>query len=739
MGLALAEPRQSAALIAPLLGLDGAARYDQLELSPQQQRTQTLQALVAQLSGLAERQPVLLVLEDAHWIDPTTLELLELSLAAISRERVLLLITARPGFVHQFGGHPSFNHMVLNRLGREPVTAIIERLSGGKTLPDELREEIIGKADGVPLFVEELTKTILTADFLRDAGDRYELTGPLSAVAIPTTLQDSLMARLDRLPGVHEVVQIGAVFGREFDYELLRAVAAVEEPILRENLAHLVQAELLYQSGQPPQAHYLFKHALVRDTAYESLLRSKRRQLHHAITNALENDFFETVATEPEVLAHHCEQAGLSEKAITYWLRAAKTASERSAHTEGIAHINRGLKVLPEIVDPSERKRLELELQSILAGLLLMTKGHAAPEVGETYSRVLELSEQLHDNKTGVSALFGVARFHMIAARFDKSKHYIQKLLDLARKTKDPTSLAASHYAFGVSCLQCGEVLPAHRSFAEGARFVDLPRVMPIDVANHPGIACMAYLALPLWLLGYPDRALFEAQRAVNLARNLDHPFSLIFVLVILAKLFHLRREARLAQAVAGEAIAIAKERGFPLWMPIAEAVQAWATAAYHAKKSALQIRRALADREAIKANFDRTYLLCLLSDVLASNRQNEEALEVVAEGLALADQLGERVWEAELVRHQGKILELLETGGVAEAEANFSRAVGIANAQHAKSFELRAAINLARLWGDQGKRRQAYDLLAPVYNWFTEGFDTVDMKDAKALLDELA
>jgi class 3 adenylate cyclase/predicted ATPase len=716
------DGRDSAALIADLLGLDGAARYGPLDLTSQAQRVRTLDALVDQLLGLDARQPVLVVLEDAHWIDPTTLEMIEQGLDRIAAARVLLLVTSRPDQQPELAAHPHVTRLTLNRLDRGGVEAIVARL-GGDRLPTETIGAIIARTDGVPLFVEELTKAVLE----------------IGETTIPASLHDSLNARLDRIPEVKEVAQVAACIGREFSFSLLAAVADRPEAELASALDKLVSSELIFRRGAAPDAGYTFKHALVQDAAYQSLLKAKRRQLHASIANALEGGFPQTATTQPELLAHHCGLASLSEKAVIYWLRASKTASDRSASLEGIAHITRGLNELPAIADSAGRARLELELQAALGGLLLMTRGHAAFEVGETYSRVLELSEQLHDSKNRVSALLGLTRFHTVGGRFGRAAHFAQQLLDLAHETRDPTALVTGHYAFGVGSLQRGEVLIAHQHFVEGARLhVDLPRAMSVDVAHHPGIACVAYLAVPLWLLGYPHQALTEAQGAVSLARDLDHPFTLAFVLVVFAKLLHFRREARSAQAVADEAIAVARERGFPLWLPIAEAMQAWALATSQGERSAVQIRQGLAKREAIGAEFDTTYLLCLLADVLTSNGQNDQAFHAVTKALEVASRLGERVWEAELMRRKGEIIASLPTVGTAEAEACFRRAIETANAQGSKSLELRAATSLARFWRDQGKRREAHDVLAPIYDWFTEGFDTTDLKDAHALLDQL-
>jgi class 3 adenylate cyclase len=413
LGLAGHNDPQTAALFASLLSVPTADRYPALALSPPQLKQRTLDALIQQLVGLAERQPVLFVFEDAHWIDPTSMELLERMLARLEGLPVLAVITYRPEFTAPWGGGAQVTLLTLNRLSREDRTAMAERVAGGAQLPMEVLDQIASRTDGVPLFVEELTKTILESGLLIDAGDRYVLRGPLPPLAIPSTLHASLLARLDRLAAVKDVAQTAAAIGRQFSYSLIAAVAGIPEQDLRAALAQLVAAELVFQRGLAPDAKYLFKHALVQDAAYASLVRSRRQQLHAQIARALEEQFPDVVASEPEVLAHHFTAAGLTERAVHYWQRAGQQASDRSAYLEATKHFNTGIELLKTLPDTPARNQQELALHIALGAALIVTKGHASVEVERAYLKARELCHGMGDTSELVPILFGLWRCYV--------------------------------------------------------------------------------------------------------------------------------------------------------------------------------------------------------------------------------------------------------------------------------------------------------------------------------------
>jgi len=412
-------------------------RYPPLDLPAQRQRELTIAALLDQLSGLAARQPVLMVLEDGHWLDPTTTELFERMIERLQTLPVLLLVTFRPEFAPPWTSYPHMTSLTLNRLGRRHSTEMIAAVAGGKPLPEEILAQIWAKTEGVPLFVEELTKTVLESGLLDDKGDRYELTGPLPPLAIPVTLQDSLMARLDRLAPVKEVAQIGSVIGREFSYALIAALSPLEKRALQEALSHLVGSELVFRRGTIPDATYSFKHAFVQDAAYGSLLKSRRQQLHARIAEVLEDRFPEQAEALPEILAHHCTQAGFVEKAINYWYRAGRRAMARSAMAEAVAQLNNGLEVLEGLPAGPESQRPELDLQLALGQALIAARGFAAPETGRAYARACELCRQVGNAAKFFQALYGKHAFHFERAELHVAYEVAQELLQLAEERDD--------------------------------------------------------------------------------------------------------------------------------------------------------------------------------------------------------------------------------------------------------------------------------------------------------------
>ena len=437
-------------LFAALLSLPHPAHYPPLNLTPQRQRQKTHDALVAWLLEEAERQPVLAVWEDLHWADPSTLELLGLVLDQVPTARMLTLLTCRPEFQPSWASRSHLTQITLTRLGRPQVEAMITSLTGGKALPAAVVEQVVAKTDGVPLFVEELVKMILESGLVREEGDHYVLTGPLPPLAIPSTLHDSLMARLDRLATVKEVAQLGATLGRTFAYELLQAVSPLDEATLQQGLRQLVEAELVYQRGVPPQATYMFKHALIQEAAYQSLLRSTRQQYHQRIAQVLEARFPALVETQPELVAQHYTAAGCTEQAVPYWQRAGQHASERSAHLEAISHLTTGIELLQTLPETPERTQHALTLHIALGAALQMTKGQAAPEVEHAYTQAHALCQQVGETPELVPVLFGLWRFYNVRSQLHTARELGETLLRLAQRAHDPALSVIAHYALGV-------------------------------------------------------------------------------------------------------------------------------------------------------------------------------------------------------------------------------------------------------------------------------------------------
>ena len=729
-------------LLAALLSLPLPAHSPPLTLTPQRQRQKTLEVLLAWLCAEATRHPVLFLVEDLHWIDPSTLELLTLLGAQGPTARLLTVLTCRPEFHPPWPLRAHVTLLTLSRLAHPHVAQMILRVTGDRTLPMEIMQQVVAKTDGVPLFVEELTKTVLESGFLREADGAYELTAPLPPLAIPATLHDSLMARLDRLSMVKIVAQLGAIIGRTFAYEVLQAVVPLDEATLQQGLRQLVEAELVYQRGLPPQATYMFKHALIQDAAYQSLLRRTRQQYHQRIAQVLAAQFPDMVDAQPELLAQHYTEAGQSARAITYWQRAGERALQRSANLEAISHLTKGLEVLRTLPDSPERLQHELDLQITLGQALTVTKGYAAPEVGHTYARARELCQQVGETPQLFPVLRGLWNFYVIRMELRTGRELAEQLLSLAQRAQDPALLQQAHSALAGALVHLGEFSATQAHLQQGLALYDphQHRALAFRLGYDLGVFFLAYMTRPLWLLGYPDQALQRSQAALTLAQELAHPFSLAYALTFATLIHQFRREGQATQARAEATIALAREQGFALWLAFGTVLRGWALAEQgQSDVGMLQIRQGMAAYRATGAEVDRAYCLALLAEAYGQGKRYDEGLAVLEEALALTGQYASVIWEAEIHRLKGVLLLARSTENQVEAEACFHEALAIARHQQAKSLELRAAMSLARLWQRQGQHAEARELLAPIYGWFTEGFGTADLQEAKALLDALA
>jgi class 3 adenylate cyclase/predicted ATPase len=733
----------SVPLFAPLLTLSvPETRYPLLNLSPQRQRQKTLETIVAILLEQAEQHPVLFIVEDLHWTDPTTLELIGLLLDQTPTASLLVLLTCRSHFQPAWHHRSYLTEMTVNRLSQPQIERMVERVAGGKTFPDQVMQLIVEKTDGVPLVVEELTKAMLESGHLTETDGHYVLTGPLASFTIPATLHDSLMARLDRLVTAKAVAQYAAVIGRQSPYALLQTVSQLDASTLHRELGRLVEAEIVYQRGVPPQATYTFKHALIQDAAYQSLLKSTRQQYHQRIAQVLEEQFPETVEAEPELLARHYTEAGLNEKAVPYWHQAGQNAIQRSAHVEAIAHLRQGLALLQTLSETQERTQREVDMYIALGASLIATKGQAAPEVGETYTYARQLCQHLEDPYQLFPVLRGLWHYYQVQAELQTAYALSEQLLTLAQQVQETAMLIAAHRAVGMTLFYMGAVASAHLHFAQGMALYDPQqhRASAFLYGENAGVICHSLAAWALWYLGHPDQGLMQIDAALTLAQQSVHPFSLAYALGAAAVFQLCRREERCTQEHAEAVITFAKEQGFPFWMAFGSMLCGWALAHQgQAKEGIAQITQGLMTYRATGAEILRPYFLALLAEACGIMGQPEAGLPALAEALTLADTTGERWCEPELHRLKGALLLQQSSDNQAEAEASFQHAIRIAQSQQAKSLELRAATSLAKLWQQQGKRQEAHDLLAPVYNWFMEGFDTLDLKDAKALLGELA
>jgi len=737
-GLPLAE---TVPLLAALLSLPLGADYAPLTLSPAQQKQQTMQALLTILLHRAAQQSVLFVMEDLHWVDPSTLELLSLLVDQGPTAGILASLTFRPDFSPPWTGRSHLTQVTLPRLPRQQATEMTNRVAHGKALPPEVVEQIVAKTDGVPLFVEELTKMVLESGLLQERDDRYALTVPLPPLAIPTTLHDSLMARLDRLATVKALAQLGATLGREFSYALLQAVSPWDEKTLGRGLHQLVAAEFLYQQGLPPQATYRFKHALIQDAAYQSLLKSTRQQYHQRIAQVLEAQFPATVTTQPELLAHHYTEAGRSVQALPYWQRAGQHAMERSAYLEAIAHLTKGLEVLATLPATPERTQHELDLQLALGPALMIIKGWAAPEVARVYNQARALCQQVGDTPQLFPVLWGLWLFYIGRGEVQAARELGEQLLTLAQRVHDPALLVEAYHALGPTLFWLGELSAAHAYLVQGITHYDAQqhRSSLLYGGHDPGCCCRLYGALTLGVLGYPDQARQQSQEGLRLARELAHPFSLANTLHFAALLHQFHREGQATHEDAEASLRLATEHDIAPWVAGAKILRGWVLALRGQSDTGLaQMREGLAAWEAMGLELYRTYQLVLLAEVYGKAGQADEGLRVLGQARTAVHNTEGRFYEAELSRLQGELTLARSAGQQAEAEVCFQHALAVARRQEAKSLELRAAMSLCRLWQQQGKRAEAYELLASIYGWFTEGFDTADLQEAKALLEAL-
>jgi len=733
---------EAAPLIANLLSVPTADRYPPLDLTPQKRKEKTLRALLAQLEGMAAREPALVVFEDAHWADPTSLELLDLIVERVPGVPVLLIITFRPEFAPPWIGGPQVTALTLNRLSPTQRAEMIAGVTGGKALPAEIADQIIDHSDGVPLFIEELTKTVVESGVLAEVGDRSALTGLATPLSIPTTLQASLLARLDRLPATREVVQIGATLGRSFSHELITEVAQMPQQQVDDALAQLVSAELIFRRGAAPDAEYTFKHALVQEVAHGTLLRSQRQQLHNRISEVLEGQFAEIVETQPDLLARHCAEAGLVDKAVRYRLKAGQQAIGRGAMTDAVVQLQKGLELLSSLCNEPDRGRQELPLQIALGVALAASNGFAAPQTGQAYARAHALCAQLGDTTTLMSVLSGQSAFHLTQGEYIAARECAENLLRLSEKQHDTSAMLLGHCAMGPPLYYLGE-FASSRHHQERVLAIYAPethRHPPGATAVDVKVRALNFLAYNLFALGHQDQALSRGEQAVLWGRTLRHSHSLLYALAHAAGLLIASEKMQPAFDALEEATSIATQQGFPFWLAYCTILRGYVLATRgDAAKGLALARKGHEDMKATGAWASEAFRLSLLAKCSEHAELPDEAFDLLTKALDIAERTNERFFEAVLHHRRGEWLLAYRRSETAEAECCFERALAVAQKQNARTWQLRAATSLARLWLDHGKREQARDLLAPIYNWFTEGFDTPDLREARTALEQIA
>ncbi len=737
-GLSLSDVR----FIAAILSLPFEARYGALELTPQKHKDETLRALVDMAEAAAHKQASVILFEDLHWSDPTTLEVLDLLIDRVKSIPLLIVLTHRPEFQHEWIGHGHLMALNLSKLTRAQGIAMVARLSGSKPLPPDLLERIVTKADGVPLYAEELTKSILESGELKDAGDHYDYVGSAPSITIPATLRDSLMARLDRLMPVKKIAQIGAAIGREFSYELIAAVAPHSNAELDKALKQLTESGLAFRRGTPPEASYVFKHALVQDAAYDSLLKSHRQTLHAKIAKVIAQQFPATKDTAPELLAYHLTAACEAEAAVPFWQKAGTLAIQRLALKEAISHLERGMAIIGTLPPSVERDGKELDLRTPLGTALMALKGWTAPEVWDSFYPALVLAKSLGRNEALVPIYYGLWANVVTKGHFAEALVWVNEMLATAKTSGDLDLAIVAHCAACITTYWRGEF---SQSREHGERVLALYHddqhrhlavIMNVDPKTYVGL----YISLGSWMFGYPDRAVQESHAKDVHSHQRGHPFDIGYALTFGSLIWDYRCETLPLLARAEEAERLGRAHSLPFISEVLAQMfkgLAWLRGGRIAE-GMTQLQNATDIWTGVGAWAVVPYLYAVIAEGMALSGDLVGGLKLIDESLAQIERPGweERSHLAEVLRLKAWMLQ--QQGKLAAAEQNYLASIDVARQQQAKSWELRTSTSLARLWQAQGKQKQAYDLLAPVYGWFSEGLATHDLTQSRTLLDEL-
>jgi class 3 adenylate cyclase/predicted ATPase len=737
------RPREDVRFLAAMLSIPCEERYGAVAMTPQKFKDETLRALVDTTEAIARQQPTVMLFEDAHWADPTTLEVIDLLVHRVGNFPLLVVITHRPEFSSRWSHYGHVAALTLTKLTRSQGTAMVSRLAGGKALPADLLDQILDKTDGVPLFVEELTKSILESGNLRDAGDRWEYAGQRGTLAIPLTLRDSLMARLDRFAPVKEIAQIGAAIGREFSWELIAAVAPHPKSELDQALAQLTASGLAFQQGTPPDAVYTFKHALVQDAAYDSLLKARRQGLHGKIARVIEERVPNTEATEPELLAHHYTEARLLPKAIPLWQKAGSLALGRMALTEAIAHLNKGVELIAALPASEERDGAELDLRCLLGMAWIAFRGWQAPEVWDSLHPALGLANSLRRNDALAPILLGLFTFVFCRGRVAESLHWVTQLMNAAETYGDSDLLILGHHTAVIAYVWLGDPIKAreHADRVLALYSEDQHGHLVEIINNDPKTIGLLWSAVAAWMLGYSGQAVSICEAGTAHARRRGHPFDLGCALTLGAHVFdHLGEPDEWLKRIE-EGDRLGREHSLPFLTEFC--VPTFSGIALIRKGRVADgvalLERGLAVWEKGGGRVCIPWWKSVLAEGIAQLGNPAGALDLIEENIAQIERPGweERYYYAETLRIKGWLLSL--KGDPVGAERSYIGSLDWARTQQAKSWELRTATSYARLMRDHGRAREAHELLAPIYAWFTEGFPTKDLKDAKALLEELS
>ena len=724
-------------LIAKLLSISSQNHREQLELTPQQIKNRTINTLVDMLLAFALQRPTVCVFEDAHWLDPSTLELLELILSRIDHARVLLIVSCRPEFRPKWIAHPSITIHSLTRLSHTEVKNMIRDLLRGGSVPQQLVDQIIQKTDGVPLFIEELTSSILSAPSrTRDPSERVAQP---TLLKVPETLSDALMERLDRVAPGRRIAQIAALIGREFSYNLLSAAAQINEDDMQSALSLLEQADIIYRVSISPSVRFAFKHALLRDAIYDSLLRSKRQQIHADIAIILERDYPEVAENQPEVLAHHYQEAGNHPLAVRCWLASGQRALTRSANIEAIASFRMALQILNVVPETPDRIKQEIAIQLALGIPLIAVQGYASAETREAFSRAHTLCLQLGNIPEYFQALFGLWGHSWMSGKNDDALRMADEFLSRARLLSEIVPLMVAHRMMGSTLLTVGDFQSSASHFEETIRLSISKGKEPLNnlYMVEPKVASLLLLSWDLWFLGHPDQSLSRVSEALALAQDVGHPYTVAFAYYMASVVHLLRGDAALALETAGKSLETSQEQRFSLYAILSGISRGRAIGDLgRLDKARAEIAHGIEEARSNGVGFMLPMMDSWLADTYSKAGNNEYALSIVERALANIDH--GRSWESELHRQRAQILLALDPSQVRGPESQLKRSIEVARSQSAKSLELRAVTNLAELWRIQGKSNEARALLEPIYNWFDEGADTADLRRAREVLSRL-
>ena len=715
---------------------------DSISLSPEARKNWTIEALKRISLKDSEIQPLIMAFEDLHWVDKSSEEALKHLLASISGARIFLIFTYRPEFVHTWGAKSYHSQVTLNRLSNRESLTMVTHLLGPEVIDNSLEELILEKTEGVPFFIEEFIKSLTDLNIIEKKDSKYRLSKDLKEFVIPSTIQDVTMARVDLLPDAAKgVLQTGSVIEREFSYELIKMVSDLSEEELLTHLSVLKDSELLYERGIFPQSAYIFKHALTQEVVYSSLLLKRRKYIHEKIGRAIETLYPERLEEFYEMLAYHYTEAGCHEQAVAYWQQAGQRALQRSANMEALDHLTKGLEGLKTLPDTPVRTQLELDFLIALGLAYRLTRGYTAPEAARIYTRARKVCQQVGDTPKLAQVLFGLSIYHLGRADYRTARELGEQLLAEARRQRDAGLMLEAHRVLGSTLYYTGEFSAANAHLEQGIALYDHQqhRSHTELFGFDPGAVCHAIAALALSVLGYPDQAQQRIQTALTLAQATSHPHSLGAALNWATELHQHCGEPRVVQEHAERSLAFSSEHGFPHWVAWATQNRGWALAIQgRSKEGIAQLHQGRDMLQDLGLEIAMTGILGNLTEAYGHAGQPEAGLQAAAEALKLVEQTGERKYEASLYRTKGELLLGLTADHRTEAESCFHQALAGARRQQAKLFELRAATSLSRLWQKQGKIQEARELLAEIYGWFTEGFDTKYLKEAKALLEEL-